>query len=70
MLGRHVGVAELLGFFIGTIEHARQLAGERGITASRLLGEASDLALRFCLKLRDIQPRLLQERDDDAFVLL
>src|SRR2546422_1650544 len=70
MLGRDVGIAERFRFLVGAIQDARQLPGNRRISAARLLGKALDLALRLGLELRDVEPRLLQQRHDDSFVLL
>src|SRR6266404_2576842 len=70
MLGRDVGIAERFRFLVGAIQEARQLPGNRRISSARLLGKALDLALRVGLELRDVEPRLLQQRHDDSFVLL
>src|SRR6267378_8195088 len=70
VLRRDVRVAEYLGVFVSAVEHARELPRDRRIGAARLLGKALDLSLGLRLKLRDVEPGFLEERDNDAFVLL
>src|SRR6267142_4870207 len=70
MLGGDIRVAQRLGIFVRAIQHARQLPRQRRIRATRLLGEALNLALRLGLELRDIEAGFLEQRDDDALVLL
>ncbi len=71
VLGRDIGITQRLRVLIRAVEHARQLARQRRLDAATgLLGEALDLALGFGLKLRDVEPGLLQQRHDDAFLLL
>jgi hypothetical protein len=70
VFGRNVGVAERLRVLVGAIEHARQLSGKRRLSPARLFGKALDFALGVGLKLRDVESGLLQQRDDDTFILL
>ncbi len=71
MLGRDVGVAQRLGVLVGAVEHAGQLARHRGLgDRARLLGEPLHLARRLSLELGDVEPGLLEQRDDDALFLV
>ncbi len=70
MLGRDIRVAQPFCFLVGAIEHLREFARQRRLDGDPLLRrETVQLALRVGFELGDVQPRLLQQRDDDAVVL-
>ncbi len=70
MLGRHVGVAQRLGFLVGAVERPGEFARQRGLgRGPGLFGEAVELPLGLGLELGDVEPRFLEQRDDDAVVL-
>ena len=62
-------VAERLGFSLRLVEHLIQLARDRGLSVC-LLRVPIDLALHALTDRGDAGSRLLQDRDDDALVLL
>jgi len=70
VLGRDVCVAQRFRLLVGAVGRLRQLARQGGLPgAARLLGEAVDLALGLGRELGDVQPRLLEQRDDDPVLL-
>ena len=70
VLGRDVRIAKGFRILVGPIEDARQFARQRRLNAPRLLGKARDLALGLGLELCDVEPGLLEQRDDNSLVLL
>src|SRR5690606_10897056 len=69
MLGGHVRIAECLGLLVGAVEDPVQLAAERRLSPARLGGEATDLPVHRRGERGDVEPRLLQQRTDDAVLL-
>jgi hypothetical protein len=69
MLGRHELVAELFRLVLGTIEYLVQLARYRRLRIA-LLWQTVDLARHLIAKRRHADADLLQNRNDDSFVLL
>ena len=70
VLSRDVRIAERLRISVGAVENARKLTRERRIGPARLLGKAIDFALGLGQELRDVEARFLEQRHDNAFLLL
>jgi hypothetical protein len=68
VLGRDELVAEVFRVGLGFIENLIQLSGERRLRV-RLLWEARHLATDRLSKLRNADAELLEDGNDDAFVL-
>jgi hypothetical protein len=68
VLGRDELVAEVFRVGLGFIEDLVQLSGERGLRV-RLFWEARHLATDRLAKLRNADAELLEDGNDDAFIL-
>ena len=68
MLRRDVQVAERLRFILGFVEDLIHLSRERWLSVG-LLRIAAGLALDLLAQLRDVHAELLENGNDDAFVL-
>ena len=69
MLGRDVLIAQLLGFLLGAVEDLVELAGEVGLRIA-LLWIARYLALGALAKRGDARAELLEDRNDNALLLV